>query len=200
MSQTPNYEASNEVMQLLLNDRMDIPFERQAQGYRLQLKATCEMEEALSSKLPKGLKDELQKLTETINALATETAEMYYKHGFADGMDLSRDLYVRNVERTKQNVKDETASKSQNYLCRMGANMGFIEKMVLVNGTIVENLNVLWRSPIPTEKQCELILRSANEMSCVILGEATAEWSQYPELMVDHSMFLGNAKKGVNGL
>lgn len=72
---------------------------------------------------------------------------------------------------------------------RMGTNLGFIKKVVLVDGTVLENMHVLYNAPIPTDEQCELILRSTNEVSRHILGVATNEWSQYPELMADHRIF-----------
>lgn len=74
-----------------------------------------------------------------------------------------------------------TQAKPRRYL-GMGANLGFIEKVILADGTVVENLHVLRRSPIPTKEQFELILRSANEASRQILGAATPEWSSHPEL------------------
>lgn len=65
---------------------------------------------------------------------------------------------------------------------RMGVNLGFVAKIILVDGTILNNMQVLYRSPIPDKQQIETILCSANEVSRNIFGLATPEWSAYPEL------------------
>lgn len=72
---------------------------------------------------------------------------------------------------------------------RMGANLGFIAKIVLTDGTVLDNMHVLYRAPIPTKKQFEKIFYVANEMSRTIIGIADEQWSAYPELMKDVSMY-----------
>ncbi|MGG0666740.1 hypothetical protein ABE042_21930 [Viridibacillus arvi] len=65
---------------------------------------------------------------------------------------------------------------------RMGVNLGFIEKIVLVDGTILENMQVLFNSPIPNLKQFEKMLKASAEISNELIGPATYEWSSRPEL------------------
>jgi hypothetical protein len=36
---------------------------------------------------------------------------------------------------------------------RMGANLGFIEKIILTDGSVWENMHVLYSAPIPNEKR-----------------------------------------------
>jgi len=71
----------------------------------------------------------------------------------------------------------------------MGANLGFIEKIVLINGTVLENTHVLYAAPIPNHSEIETMFRTANEVSISILGHANHEWSAYPETMKNHRMF-----------
>lgn len=78
---------------------------------------------------------------------------------------------------------------SKSELVFLDVNLGFIEKIVLTNGTILENVKVLFNSPVPTTEQCELLLNTAADKSKSLLGTANSQWSAYPELMVDHSMF-----------
>jgi len=59
----------------------------------------------------------------------------------------------------------------------MGKNLGFIEKIVLVDGTILENVEVLFNSPIPTGEQIESMLVPANEESKKLFGTADDKWS-----------------------
>ena len=70
---------------------------------------------------------------------------------------------------------------SKNDIAWMGYNLGFIQTVILVDGTIVDNTQVLDRSPIPSRKELELIFKAANEESVRIMGPATKEWSWYPE-------------------
>jgi len=62
---------------------------------------------------------------------------------------------------------------------RMGTNLGFVEKIMLTDGTILENRQVLYRAPIPDKEQFEMIFAAANEVSRNILGIATSDWSAY---------------------
>lgn len=63
---------------------------------------------------------------------------------------------------------------------RIGKNLGFIDKVILTDGTILENTQVLGRSPIPSEEQLEAIFLQAANASVHIVGPATNEWSLYP--------------------
>lgn len=66
---------------------------------------------------------------------------------------------------------------------RMGYNLGFIEKVVLVDGTILENMNVLYRAPIPKPKQFDAIFHAAAEVSFRAIGAADENWSERPGTM-----------------
>jgi len=72
---------------------------------------------------------------------------------------------------------------------RMGVNLGFIDKFVLVDGTAIEKLQVLQQSPIPVSKQLEIMLTPANEVSRRLMDDANEVWSMYPSLMVGNSIF-----------
>ncbi len=74
-------------------------------------------------------------------------------------------------------------------LIRLDMNLGFIEKIVLTDGTVLENCKVLYRAPVPTAEQCETLLNASVEISQKIFGIATAEWSAYPEMMAQTGMF-----------
>ena len=63
---------------------------------------------------------------------------------------------------------------------RIGRNLGFIDKVILTDGTILANTQVLYRSPIPSTEQCEAIFLAAADASVHIVGPATNEWSLYP--------------------
>ena len=66
---------------------------------------------------------------------------------------------------------------------RMGYNLGFIEKVVLVDGTVLENMHVLCRAPIPKPKQFDAIFHAAAEASFRAIGAANENWSERPEMM-----------------
>jgi hypothetical protein len=66
---------------------------------------------------------------------------------------------------------------------RMGVNLGFIEKIILTDGTVLDNMHVLYRSPTPDEQKIGMLLCAANEISRQIIGVANGEWSDYPEVM-----------------
>jgi len=74
---------------------------------------------------------------------------------------------------------------------RLDANLGFIEKIVLTDGTVLENVKVLYNSPVPTVEQCEELLNTSADVSKKLFGLANVNWSAYPETMVNHSMFKG---------
>ena len=72
---------------------------------------------------------------------------------------------------------------------RMGANLGFIEKIILTDGTALYNMQVLYRSPIPAEQALGKIFEAANRVSREYLGPATPQWSQCPESMEGNQIF-----------
>jgi hypothetical protein len=72
-----------------------------------------------------------------------------------------------------------------------GVNLGYIDKIILVDGTVLENCQVLYNSPIPNTKQIEIIFAIANETSKQIIGAANHTWSAQPDIMIKHSFFGG---------
>lgn len=78
---------------------------------------------------------------------------------------------------------------SKSELVFLDANLGFVEKIVLTDGTVLENAKVLFNAPVPTAEQCEIIFNANLEIAKVLLGVANPNWSVQPNLMVDHSMF-----------
>ncbi len=68
---------------------------------------------------------------------------------------------------------------------RMGPNLGFIEKVILTDGTVLENIQVLYNAPVPGLDECERIIKSANGVSRKILGKADRNWSAHPERMIN---------------
>lgn len=62
---------------------------------------------------------------------------------------------------------------------RLGKNLAFIDKIVLVDGTVIDNANVMFRAPVPTEEQLELIFQSSNDKAKQIFGEVKPEWLKY---------------------
>lgn len=79
---------------------------------------------------------------------------------------------------------------------RMGLNLGFIEKIVLVDGTVLENIHVLYRAPIPKPKQLDVIFSAAADASCRVVGPAEKAWSAYPETMKGSPLFQQDNAKG----
>lgn len=71
----------------------------------------------------------------------------------------------------------------------MGVNLGFIEKIVLTDGTALENMQVLYQSPIPNAKQLSEFFSCGNQFSRRMIGPATPQWSEYPEWMIGNSLF-----------
>lgn len=45
---------------------------------------------------------------------------------------------------------------------RMGLNLGFIARIQLVDGTIVNNMHILCNAPIPNDEQLENVFAEAN--------------------------------------
>ena len=72
-------------------------------------------------------------------------------------------------------------AKQKDANIRMGANLGFIEKIVLVDGTVLNNMHVLFNAPIPTTKQFEKIFTAANKESRKELGAANPGWSMHTD-------------------
>jgi len=73
---------------------------------------------------------------------------------------------------------------------RMGCNLGFIEKIVLVDGTVLENMHVLYRASIPNPKQLDTIFHAAAEVSFRVVGPANENWSVRPETMKGSIQFF----------
>lgn len=59
---------------------------------------------------------------------------------------------------------------SNSELIRLDANLGFIEKIVLTDGTVLENVKVLYKAPVPTVEQFEMLFNTAVEASKALLG------------------------------
>jgi len=78
---------------------------------------------------------------------------------------------------------------SKTDMVRLDANLGFIEKIVLTDGTVLENVKVLYNAPVPTAEQFEELLNCSVDVSKKLFGLANVNWSAYPETMVNHSMF-----------
>lgn len=85
---------------------------------------------------------------------------------------------MRNV----MDVKNNQLQEEKHDIAWMGRNLGFIEKVVLVDGTVIDNVQVLYNAPIPSQTHLNKIFEAANEASIEMLGQATKEWSEYPEL------------------
>ena len=63
----------------------------------------------------------------------------------------------------------------------MGSTLGFIRSIKLTDGTIIENMQVLNNSPIPTSGQLEEILRAAHRTSHQLIGLPDMDWSIDPD-------------------
>lgn len=72
---------------------------------------------------------------------------------------------------------------------RMGVNLGFIEKIILTDGTVLKNMHVLYRAPIPTEEQLDMMFCVANKILHQVIGPANFNWSAYPEKMKGSTIF-----------
>ena len=60
---------------------------------------------------------------------------------------------------------------------RMGFNLGFIDKIVLVNGEVINNMQVLYRDPVPDDVQVMRLFEILNRASEHVLRPAQASWS-----------------------
>ena len=65
---------------------------------------------------------------------------------------------------------------------RMGFNLGFIARIQLVDGTVVNNMHVLYNAPIPDAEQIEQVLVEADKAA----GRSIRE--------LDDSYSIGNVK------
>jgi hypothetical protein len=72
---------------------------------------------------------------------------------------------------------------------RMGTNLGFIEKIILTDGTVLKNMHVLYRAPIPNEEQLDMMFCVANKILHQVIGPANFNWSDYPETMKGSLIF-----------
>ena len=79
---------------------------------------------------------------------------------------------------------------AKNQSIRMGVNLGFIEKIILTDGTEIENMHVLYNAPIPAKQDWAKIFEAANQASRECLGPATPQWSQYPEASEGPRIFI----------
>jgi hypothetical protein len=77
---------------------------------------------------------------------------------------------------------------------RMGVNLGFIEKIILIDGTVLKNMHVLYRAPIPNEEQLDMMFCVANKILHQVIGPANFNWSAYPEIMKSNPIFQENSQ------
>ena len=73
----------------------DIPAENQTSRYKTSLRTMIQLEESLRLKLPTSIQSELDAFLGAVNDVIRENAEMYYKHGMADGLSLREELGLR---------------------------------------------------------------------------------------------------------
>lgn len=59
----------------------------------------------------------------------------------------------------------------------MGLRLGFIEKIVLVNGTVINNMHVLYQAPVPDDVQMLCLFKILNKASRHVLQPAQDSWS-----------------------
>lgn len=80
------------VREWLATRMFNIPTEHQTPDYKASLHTMIQLEESLRSKLPTSMQSELDAFLEAVNDVIREDAEMYYKHGMADGLGLREEL------------------------------------------------------------------------------------------------------------
>ena len=62
---------------------------------------------------------------------------------------------------------------------RLGFNLGFIDYIVLTDGTVVRNMHRLFNAPIPSEQQLETMFGAFSEEAPNYFEKATPSWSKY---------------------
>ena len=61
---------------------------------------------------------------------------------------------------------------------RLGYNLGFIDHIVLIDGTVIHNMQVLGNAPIPSEQQIENMFLSFNDDAQAHFEKASPAWSK----------------------
>ena len=75
-------------------------------------------------------------------------------------------------------VTSKKTSTSTNKMITLGLNLGFIEKILLVDGSIIENGSVLYKAPIPDNQILKDVFNTANEYITKYMT-AQPSWSDY---------------------